>query len=136
MVAVIIILVGIALFLIFRKKKKPVVDIETEEEMGSDADLTRLQVYCCGGIELERGKVIIVTEEETSYEVKGFDIKGKEVLLKSNKITWKASCPCVKFMKETGLANVISCSIKGELRRNVSVKYTNGVTFSWKIKFE
>lgn len=136
MLAVIIILIVIAFFLIFRKKKKPEPIIETEEEMRSDIDLTRLQVYCCGGVEINRGETIIVIDEESSYEVRGFDIEGKEVLLKSNKVTWKCSCPCVKFMKETGLANVISCSIKGELKRNVSVKYTNGVTFSWRIQFK
>jgi len=101
-----------------------------------DKKLTNLKVYCCGGLELKRGQATIVTNEEATYEVKGFNIKGEELILEPNQVTWGKSCPVVKLRSETGLINIISCSNKGKLNRNVWVRYSNGVGFGWTIQFK
>lgn len=140
MVAVYIIIAIALLFIISiskKSKKKPsgAEDKDSQPEI-SDKELTTLKVYCCGGLELLRGENTIVTSEEATYEVKGFNLKGKEVRLNPGKVIWKCSCKVVKFQSEFGLMNIISCSIKGNPKRNVWVKYSNGVTFTWKIQFK
>jgi len=140
MTAVIIIIL-VALFLTIGitkkqkdKKNKEDIELKNSESLGSDTDLNKLQVYYNGGIKITAGETI-VTAEELTLTVKGFDIKGKEVYLNPNKITWNHSCQCVKFGNNTGIVNTVNCSIKGKLKRNVWVKYGNR-TFSWKIQFK
>lgn len=140
---IILLILGILALVVivkFKKKAKPVEVIEeTEEELGSDEDLADLKVYYCDedacDIELEKKQVMTTKSKETCFEVKGFDIKGNKVALKPNNLTWGASCGCSKWGSETGDTNCITCSIRGDSKRNVWVKYKNGVTFTWKIQF-
>lgn len=139
-IIIVLILLAAVLFFKFKKKIKPVEVIdEPDEDLGSDEDLANLEVYYCDenacDLELEKRQVITTKTKETCFEVKGFDIKGNEVALKPNNLTWGASCGCVKFGSETGDTNCITCSIRGNLKRNIWVKYKNGVTFTWKIQF-
>lgn len=140
---IILLILGIlALILIikFKRKAKPVEVIdEPEEELGSDEDLANLKVYYCDekacDLEIEKGQVVITKAKETCFEVRGFDIKGNEVALRPDNLTWGASCGCTKFGSKTGDTNCVTCSIRGKLKRNFWVKYNNGVTFPWKIQF-
>ena len=136
---IIIILVALIFLIIaITKKQKGKTNKDSEcincETLGSDADLFKLQVYYNGGIKITEGETI-VTAEELTLTVKGFDIKGKEVYLSPNKITWEKSCQSVKFGYDTGIVNTVNCSIKGNLQKNVWVKYGSR-TFSWKIQFQ
>ena len=136
---IIVILVALFLILSIAKKQKGKIN-EGDSEcidckiLGSDADLFKLQVYYNGGIKITEGETIVTTEDIT-LTVKGFDIKGKEVYLSPNKITWEKSCQSVKFGYDTGVVNTVNCSIKGNIQRNVWVKYGSR-TFSWKIQFK
>ena len=137
----ILVLLAAVLFFRFKKKSKPIEVIdEPKEDLVSDEDLAILEVYYCDenacDFKIEKGQVIITKTKETCFEVRGFDLKGNEVALRSERLTWGASCPCVKFGSETGDTNCITCSIKGDSKRSVWVKYKNGVTFAWRMQFK
>ena len=138
MIAVIIIGILVLILLIKMSGGKPEeedsISIDSEPII-SDEELTHLKAYCCGGKEIERGAIEAVKGNVT-YEIKGFNIKGEEIKLNPDKISWQCSCQVVKFEHETGIINTISCANKGDYKRNIWVKYKNGVTFSWKIQFK
>jgi len=118
----------------FSKKSKPV-NINTEPmTLGSDTELTNLQVYYNGGKKIKNGETITVTGE-VSLMARGFDIKGNEVYLKPSKLKWNSSCDVVHFERTTGLTNNVLCSKKGKTERNIWIKYETRV-FTWKIKFQ
>ena len=135
--AVILLLIVIVSFFvlinIMNKKKKPVPEIIPN--LTSDEGLTRLQVYCCGREQIEKGQTKVIPDGEIIFNVKGFNNKGEEVRLSPGKVSWHKSCPVVKYISETGLTNIATCSVKGKLQRDVWVKYQNGVTFTWKLQF-
>lgn len=134
-IIIILIVLAAVLFLKFRKKNKPVEIIdEPKEELGSDENLAILKAYHLDK-EIKKGQIIVTEDKEPLFKARGFDIKEKEVELKPGDLTWGKSCPCVKFTSETGDMNFITCSSRGSLKRNVWVKYKNGVTFAWKIQF-
>ena len=133
-----LIVLAIALVWIFIKvttKKKPNIINETAvEEILLQVEPKKLKVFCksCGNKELKSGETIPITGVGCFY-VKGYTLKGEEVRLQGSSLSWASSCAVVKFASPTGLENCISCS-SGSLR-NIWVKYTGGVTFSWKINF-
>ncbi|HDK27398.1 MAG TPA: hypothetical protein ENG48_09995 [Candidatus Atribacteria bacterium] len=136
---IIILIIILILFLKWDVKEKKTEEDSQEkpkEELGKDTDLRMLQVYYNGGERVKKGKTIKTEEDEITFEVKGYDFEEKEVRLNPNKITWGKSCGCVKWEKEKGLINTAYCKNKGKQERNVWVKYTNGITFPWKIQFK
>ena len=140
-IIIILVLLAAVFFFKFKKKSKLVEIIEEkEEELGSDEDLAILEVYYCDenacDLKIEKKQIIITKTEETCFEVRGFDLKGNELELRPEKLTWGASCPCTKWGSDTGDSNCITCSIKGDLKRSVWVKYKNGVLFAWKMQFK
>ena len=142
MVATIIIIVIVFLFIISiskKPKRKPSGAEDTEcvdcKPLGIDADLKKLYVYI-KGIKIKQNETMITTKKETGFTVKGFNTKGNEVELQPGELTWGKSCPVVKWKNKTGLENTVTCSYQGKPKRNVWVKYKNGVTFGWKIQFK
>lgn len=138
-----IIVIGLLVLILIavklKGKKKPIEEQPIDETICdglSDTELKILKVYCCGGVEIRSGETILVTNQDGQYEARGFNLKKEKVCLKPKLITWKSNCGCVKFQNETGVTNNIYCSIKGELQRNISVKYLGGVSFNWKIQFK
>ena len=134
----VLIILAIAVVVIFVKtanKAKPnIINEIAEEEILLQVEPKKLKVFCksCGNTELKSGETIPITGVGCFY-VKGYTLKGEEVRLNGYQLSWASSCAVVKFASPTGLENCISCS-SGSLR-NLWVKYTGGVTFSWKIDF-
>lgn len=134
----ILIIVSVVLVLIFVKmanKNKPNIINETAEEgILLMVEPKILKVFCetCGNKEVKSGETIPIKGSGCFY-VKGYTLKGEEVRLNGYQLSWDSSCGCVQFAEEKALKNCISCSL-GSLR-NIWVKYSNGVTFSWKIDF-
>ena len=134
----ILIIVSVVLVLIFVKmanKKKPNIINETvEEEILLQVEPKKLKVFCetCGNAEVKSGETIPIKGSGCFY-VKGYTLKGEEVRLNGYQMSWDSSCGCVKFAEEKALKNCISCSLG--LIRSVWIKYSNGVTFNWKIDF-
>ena len=134
----ILIIVSVVLVLIFVKmanKKKPNIINETAvEEILLTVEPKKLKVFCetCGNSEVKSGETIPILGSGCFF-VKGYTLKGEEVRLNGYQLSWDSSCGCVKFAEEKGPKNCLSCSL-GNLR-NVWVKYSNGVTLSWKIDF-
>ncbi len=124
----------IVLFKMANKKKPNIINETTVEEILLQVEPKKLKVFCksCGDTELKSGETIPITGVGC-FSVKGYTLKGEEVRLNSNELSWGSSCSCVKFTSTGGIDNCLSCSL-GSLR-NVWVKYSNGITFSWKIDF-
>jgi hypothetical protein len=132
---IVILAVLITLYGINVNKKKGKEVIGEAEVLISDVELKHLKVYCstCGDTEVKAGSTIKAIENKGCFSVKGFNAEGKETILLASKVSWKSSCKTVYWESNIGLTNCVSCS--GGQCRNVWVKYSNGVTLSWKIDF-
>ena len=136
----ILIIVSVVLVLIFVKmanKKKPNIINETAvEEILLTVEPKKLKVFCetCGNAEVKSGETIPIKGSGCFY-VKGYTLKGEEVRLEGDKLSWACSCSCVHFGSVIGKDNCISCTNKTDVNRVIWIKYSNGVTFTWKINF-
>jgi hypothetical protein len=134
LIAIAIIIAVILLFILTREKDDELIEVGTEP-MYDDEDLAKLKVFYKGN-EVQRNEVITVYEPFNEFSVEGYNLKGERKVLWPQKLYWSCSCQVVKFENQTGLTNVISCKYKGDLKRSISVKYQNGVTAIWKIRFK
>ena len=131
-VILVIIAIGLA-YLIFKKKKVAIIN-KIKDDLLEDTELKRLKVFCdsCGNAEIKSGSIIPI-KKSGCFSVKGYSLEGKEVKLNFSQLSWSSPCGCVNFANKTALDNCISCSL-GKVR-GISVKYTNGVSFNWRIDF-
>ena len=131
---VILVIVAIGLAVLIFKKKKAVIINEIKDDRAEDTELKYLKVYCesCENAEIKSGSVIPI-KKSGCFSVKGYSLEGKEVKLNFSQLSWSSPCGCVNFANKTALDNCISCSL-GKVR-GISVKYTNGVSFNWRIDF-
>jgi hypothetical protein len=86
---------------------------------------------------LVSGEVVEVPyNQNIKFEVKGFDITGtKEACINGSEVMWLKSCEPVQWEYPDGLTNNVLVNNKTvNVARNVWVKYSNGITFSWKVK--
>lgn len=85
---------------------------------------------------LASGEVVKVPyNKSVKFAVKGFDITGtKEACINGSEVMWLKSCGCTHWEYSDGLTNsvLVNSQVKN-IARNVWVKYTNGVTFVWKV---
>lgn len=122
------------------REKKPKDDIEESddmkesEEIFDDSDVVKLKVFYKGN-EVQRNEIITVYEPFSEFSIEGYNLKSEKKVLRPERLYWSCGCPVVKFENQTGLTNVISCNVKGDIKRSISVKYQNGVTAVWKIIF-
>jgi len=133
---IIIVLVILAIILYsLLKNKKEEEEIEDEEELilSLFEELKKLKVYY-NGKEIQEGSILKINNiEQGCFLVKGYNVKGEELALSGLDLSWHASCQVVHWQRETGLSNCVTCNCSGI--RSVWVKYTNGVSFRWKIEF-
>jgi len=129
-----LVILAVVLFKMAYKKKPNIINETTEEEILLQVEPRKLKVFCksCGDTELKSGEIIPITGVGF-FSVKGYTLKGEEVRLNSNELSWGSSCSCVKFTSTEGLDNCLSCSL-GD-KRDVWIKYSNGITFGWRIDF-
>jgi hypothetical protein len=129
-----IVIILVIFFILYNLKGKKEKEKEAEPLI-SDVELKQLKVYChtCGDTEVKSGSTIKAIENKGCFSVKGFNAEGKETVLLASKVSWNSSCACCKWESNIGIENCISCT--SGLIRNVWVKYSNGVTLSWKINF-
>jgi len=135
MVVWIIVILAILISLYSLRVKKEKEKEEETEPLVSDVELKQLKVYChtCGDTEVKSESTIKAIENKVCFLVKGFNAEGKETLLLASKVSWHSSCAVCKWESDIGITNCVNCTA-GNIR-NVWVRYTNGVTLSWKIDF-
>lgn len=117
-------------------KKEEVCDTCEPKEEIPCAVLKKLQVLYAGRF-LTSGEVVEVPyNKNVGFEAKGFDITGtKEACINGSEVMWLKSCECTHWEYPDGLTNnVLVNSQAKNVARNVWIKYTNGITFSWKVK--
>jgi hypothetical protein len=132
---IIILAVLLTLYGINVNKKKEKETVGEAEVLLSDIELKHLKVYCstCGDTEVKAGSTIKAIENKGCFSVKGFNAEGKETVLLASKVSWNSSCQVCKWENDIGIRNCVSCN--NGLIRSVWIKYSNGVTFNWKIDF-
>ncbi len=134
----IFIIVFVVIMLTREKKPKDDIkesdDMKESEEIFGDSDVVKLKVFYKGN-EVQRNEIITVYEPFSEFSVEGYNLKGERKVLRPERLYWSCGCPVVKFENQTGLTNKISCAVKGDIKRSISVKYQNGVTAVWKIIF-
>lgn len=130
-IGVVLILVVVS---IMRGKEKPEI-IEDDYIPVYDDDLAYLKVFYKHN-ELKSGEVITTYDTYSCFRVEGYNLKGYRKVLYPEKVSWKCPCGVVKFDSETGLENCIRCKTKGDYKRSISVRYKNGVSFSFKMVFK
>jgi len=137
MVAIIaIVVIALIIYMISKEKKKPNIIVEEENPVClSDSELSRLAVFYKGKL-LSSGEVINIPYNEfVEFYVEGYSLKNKCVSISGIKIKWGRSCSCTHWQFETGLTNKVRTNNKSlNIKRNVWVKYSNGVTFGWKVE--
>ena len=138
MIAIIaIVVIVLIIYMISKKKKKPVVVVEDEEEevCVPDSELTGFVVYH-KGIPLSKGEVVeIPYNKYEKFCVEGRNLENKCVAIEGSKVNWGKSCGCTHWEAETELCNSVRTNNKSlNIKRNVWVKYSNGVSFGWKVE--
>jgi len=136
LIVLIIIVVGVLVKMVKKKVKTNIIDETIEEDILLAVEPKNLKVFCstCGNTEVKSGEVLSI-KDSGCFSVKGYTLKGEEVRLNGNQLSWQSSCQVVKFQSVTGTTNCISCTNKTDSKRDVWVKYSNWVTFAWKINF-
>ena len=128
----------IILWAILKPKKenvKPDEEIQEEIEEEPCAELKKLAVLYKGKY-LASGEVVEVPYNiPVTFEVQGFDITGtKAACINGNQVMWLKSCPVTHWANPTGLVNnVLVNNNTKNTPRDVWVKYSNGVSFAWKV---
>ena len=114
------------------EKPKPVI---VEDELCEEAELKKLAVIYEGRFLAQDEVIEVPYNEKVSFKAKGFDISGtKEICISGNQAIWLKSCPCVHWEFDSGIINSVWVNNKTKnIARNVWIKYSNGVTFKWKI---
>lgn len=141
-IAIAIIVVCVLLFIAIqnqksKKESETIEEIESEDynTVYDDSDLAYLKVFYKHN-EVMKYQVIQVYDDYACFDVEGYNLLGYRKVLNPEKMEWSCPCGCVRFESKTGLGNCISCSVKGDYQRNISIKYANGVTFSFKLQFK
>ena len=127
-----LVIIGLIIVFLIVKNSKKLTPIT--EEVLLEGEPKTLKVFCgsCGDTELKSGETVPITGVGC-FSVKGYTLKGEEVRLNSNELTWSCSCSCVHFVNEHAIENCISCS--NGLVRTIRIKYNNGISFTFKINF-
>lgn len=131
-IGIVLILVAVS---IMRGKEKPNIEEEDYQPEYDDEDLAYLKVFYKHN-EIERGQDITTYDTYACFRVEGYNLKNYRKVLYPEKMKWNCPCGVVHFDTETGLENCISCKTKGDYKRSISIKYQNGVTFTFRLIFK
>lgn len=139
MVIVVVAVLVFAITINKSKQKETMEEIEEEDISESDecdeCDVSYLKVFYKHN-EITKNQIIQVYDTYACFKVEGYNSKGYRKVLNPDKMKWSCPCGCVHFDKETGLENCISCSVRGDYKRNIAVKYANKITFSFVLQFK
>lgn len=139
MLIISLVIAAIILWILLKPKKKEEVCDNCEpdeEELCEEIELKKLAVIYQGKYLTSQEIVKIPYNTSVTFTVEGFDITGtKEVCIQGNQIMWLKSCPSVHWINNDGRINSVYISNKTKnIAREVWVKYSNGITFSWKVE--
>jgi hypothetical protein len=131
----IIAVIILALIIKNNSKPKPIIEEDNYQPVYDDEDLAYLKVFYKHN-EITKRQVIQVYDTYACFKVEGYNLQGHRKVLYPEKMFWKCPCSVVHFENNTGLENCISCKTKGDYKRNIAIKYQNGVTFTFYLQFK
>jgi hypothetical protein len=134
--AIVIIALCLVMFLKGGKEEECIDCKPDEVKPEPCAELKKLNVLYAGRF-LAFGEIVEVPyNQSVSFEVKGFDVTGtKEACINGSEIMWLKSCECTHWEYPDGLTNSVLVNNQTKnMAREVWVRYSNGLGFSWKVK--
>jgi len=136
MIWVAVIVIGILVLVFATKGEKEECPECEEPEEEPCAELKKLAILYKGKYLVSQEVVEVSYNTPVVFEVQGFDVTGtKEACIDGNQVMWLKGCDVVHWTNSNGLVNsVLVNDNTKDTPREVWVKYSNGLTFIWKVK--